>query len=341
MISVIITTYGQPTRLKRAINSVLCQSETDFEIIVVDDNNPNTKERNATEKLISEYTDSSLIYIKHNKNLNGASARNTGINNSKGEYICFLDNDDFYLKDRLKKSKLALEHNSELGCVYTNVLYIKYGYIIGKKNAIDAIDFVEELLIDENLIGTGSNIFIRREIMDKVKKFDTKFLRHQDLEFMLRVLKISKMYCLDEDLIVKDISECSNLPQYKKYLSAKKLYFKKFQDLIDNLPEEKKIKFYDYHYTILLQSALNSENKEYIDDAINNLRKIRNLTSKEIIMIKFNTFFIVLNKIKLKVKENYFIFNILYKIKSFLKVNKEVNQIKIDEFELKALNRCM
>ena len=99
-ISVIITTYGGSKKIRRAIKSVQHQGFKDYEIIVVDDNDPGSDSRTITESILEEFVNSnSIIYIKHDKNLNGSAARNTGISMAKGAIIGFLDDDDEWHED--------------------------------------------------------------------------------------------------------------------------------------------------------------------------------------------------------------------------------------------------
>ena len=79
-ISVIIPTYGTPIFLENSIQSVLNQTFQDLELIIVDDNNPDTEARQKTEELVERYIkiDNRIRYIKHEHNKNGAVARNTG-----------------------------------------------------------------------------------------------------------------------------------------------------------------------------------------------------------------------------------------------------------------------
>src|SRR5699024_12399636 len=101
-VSVIMPTYKRADMLERAINSVLNQTYNDVELIVVDDNNPNTVYRKETSKVMKKYKNYNRVrYIKHERNMNGAVARNTGIFYSTGELITFLDDDDWY--DEKKK----------------------------------------------------------------------------------------------------------------------------------------------------------------------------------------------------------------------------------------------
>ena len=79
-VSVITPTYKRSGMLPRAIKSVLNQSYQNIEIIVVDDNNPDTEWRIATEERMQEFKDDPrVMYVKHEKNMNGSVARNTGI----------------------------------------------------------------------------------------------------------------------------------------------------------------------------------------------------------------------------------------------------------------------
>ena len=126
-VSVIIPTYKRANYIKRAIDSVLNQTYRDIELIIVDDNNPGDEDRNKLEKIIKEYKDERLIYIQHEKNLNGAAARNTGITKATGEYITFLDDDDFYLEDRIENLVNCMEQKKDFDCLYTGVVKVKNG----------------------------------------------------------------------------------------------------------------------------------------------------------------------------------------------------------------------
>ena len=113
-VSVIIPTYGGSDSLIRAVESVLAQSYCSFDVIVVDDNNPNTRARKQTELMMQRYTqDSRVIYIKHEHNKNGAAARNTGAKFSESKYLCLLDDDDIFLTNRLLYQVEFLENNPE------------------------------------------------------------------------------------------------------------------------------------------------------------------------------------------------------------------------------------
>ncbi len=96
-ISVIIPTCNRPELLPRAVKSVLNQTFNDFEVIVVDDG-----DKISAEKAMAQFSDQRIKYIKHEKRKGGGAARNTGLRNSQGDYIAFLDDDDEYLPDKLE-----------------------------------------------------------------------------------------------------------------------------------------------------------------------------------------------------------------------------------------------
>ena len=94
MITVITPTYKRHQYLKNAIDSVLAQTYTDFEQIVVDDNPADSEERRLTEEVMKTITDPRVKYVQNENNLGGAGSRNVAIEMAKGEYIAFLDDDD-------------------------------------------------------------------------------------------------------------------------------------------------------------------------------------------------------------------------------------------------------
>ncbi|MBX3466787.1 MAG: glycosyltransferase family 2 protein [Planctomycetes bacterium] len=102
--SVIITTYKRPAYLFRAVCSVLAQSLTDFEVIIVDDS-PDSPSEEAISSLLS---DRRIHYHRNERNLGGGASRNVGLEFSTGEYVCFLDDDDVWLPDRLLLAARAL-----------------------------------------------------------------------------------------------------------------------------------------------------------------------------------------------------------------------------------------
>lgn len=105
--------------LPRAIKSVLGQTYINVQVVVVDDNDPNTDWRINTEKVMESFAcDSRVKYVKHNHNMNGSVARNTGIKEADGEIVTFLDDDDEYYPEKIEKQVKFLLENPSYKAVY-------------------------------------------------------------------------------------------------------------------------------------------------------------------------------------------------------------------------------
>ncbi|MEP0213205.1 MAG: glycosyltransferase family 2 protein, partial [Cellulophaga sp.] len=117
LVSIIIPTYNRQLTIRRAIDSVLSQSYSNIEIIVVDDCS------NDKTYLIMENfkSDDRVQYIRLDKNVGGGGARNLGIKASKGEYIAFQDSDDVWLEDKLVKQMNVFLKNKELDVVFCKI----------------------------------------------------------------------------------------------------------------------------------------------------------------------------------------------------------------------------
>lgn len=244
LVSIIITTYKGSNKLIRAIDSALNQSYRNVEVLVVDDNDPNSPGRAFTEELIEKYSVCENVhYVKHLHNLNGAVARNTGICNAKGGFIAFLDDDDYFLENRVEVCLKALEANTDCVAVYTDSMLMCKGEIVSRNVAKDR-PVGKDVLLNQNLLGTGSNLFLTRACCETVGGFDVRFLRYQDVEFIMRVLKIGRMCAVNEVTVVKDIEDVRFMPAYQKLLDMQKLFNETFKGDIEDLENEDKWTYY-------------------------------------------------------------------------------------------------
>lgn len=261
-VSVIIPTFGKPVFLKKAIESVNNQTLRDIELIIVDDNNIETEERKLTEQLISSIEITiNFTYIKHNNNKNGAVARNTGLKVAKGTYISFLDSDDEYLLDRLEKCYNTIEEQKEkFAGVYTGCKFKRNGNVYRRHtNVIDG-SFIVQTLACNFMFSTGSNLFIKREVIDKLQGFDETFLRHQDYEFLVRLFEHHQLKAIPEMLVIKN-NENFNLPDVHKMIAIKNQYLSKFRNIIESLPKEKQDYIFHHNYQSIAELALKTKNK--------------------------------------------------------------------------------
>src|SRR3972149_1034912 len=108
LVSVVIPSYNRADMLRRAIRSVLAQTFTDFELIVVDDGSTDN-----TVNPVEEFSDSRVRFMRRSVNEGAARARNMGVELSCGEWIAFLDSDDEWLPRRLELQMNRLEQDVE------------------------------------------------------------------------------------------------------------------------------------------------------------------------------------------------------------------------------------
>lgn len=116
-VSVVIPTYKRETKyLSRAIDSILNQTYKNTEIVIVDDNPPDSPYRKQVKRFMQRFNNEpNIIYIMNPKNLGGSLARNNGINAATGDYITFLDDDDEYLPKKIEKQlKFMLENECDM-----------------------------------------------------------------------------------------------------------------------------------------------------------------------------------------------------------------------------------
>lgn len=261
MISVIIPTYGTPKFLKKAIQSVIDQTYYEWELIVVDDNNPDTSARIETEKIMEFFKDSRIKYTQHPHNKNGAAARNTALNIARGEYISFLDSDDEYLPTRLQKCKTAMDNSAEsIGGVYTGCEFRRKGKTYYRFTKPKDGNHLLNTLSCTFMLGTGSNLFVRKKVLDQLNGFDESFLRHQDYEFLARFFQKYSIRAIPEVLVIKN-NENFNLPNVKKMISIKNQYLSKFKSVIDTLETSEISRIYHTNYISIAELALRDKNR--------------------------------------------------------------------------------
>ena len=119
--SVILPTYNRAHLLSKAIDSVLTQSFTDWELVIVDDGSTD-----ATKELVAAYSDERIRYI-YQENQERSAARNNGINQARGAYICFLDSDDYFLEKKLENLHSECCRLNQPNCVIYDGLTFEMG----------------------------------------------------------------------------------------------------------------------------------------------------------------------------------------------------------------------
>lgn len=172
MVSLIITTYNYDQYVERAIRSALDQSlpKNEFEILVIND-----ASTDRTKDILNNYLDEVRVFnLEQNLGLSGA--RNFGIQKAKGQFILFLDADDYIHKDLLKIEKLFLDENTKLDAVSTDY------YLVDERGAR-----LEHVNAEERPIACG--IMFRKDFLYNIGLYDESFRAREEEDLRIRWTK--------------------------------------------------------------------------------------------------------------------------------------------------------
>lgn len=170
--SVIITTYNRAELLNRALQSLLSQSETDWEALIIDDGSTDN-----TVEIVSPYLETEKLYYKAQENKGFIEAKNVGIQKARGRYLTFLDSDDEYAPHHLKIRKRILTKERDIDLLQGGVK------VIGEEYVPDSNAPERQIHLSECAI--SGTFFIKTEIMDQLHGFQGTALT-TDADFMER-----------------------------------------------------------------------------------------------------------------------------------------------------------
>ncbi len=187
LVSVIIPVYNVEKYIAATIQSVIDQTYTNFELLIVDDGSPD-----KSLEICQQFTDKRIKIIRQ-KNHGVCAARNTGIRNAQGEYLAFLDADDLWLPEKLEKHVEHLENSPLVGVSFSRSAFIdEMGKPLGIYQMPKLKDITPALIICRNPIGNGSAPVLRREVLTAIKSdggcyFDEQLRHFEDVECWLRI----------------------------------------------------------------------------------------------------------------------------------------------------------
>lgn len=283
IVSVIIPTFSRPDNIVRAIESVLAQTYKPIEIIVVDDNGIDTEYQKETEKMLLPFVEAGRIqYFKHEVNKNGSAARNTGFRASKGDYVTFLDDDDEMHPEKIEKQVAALEERDEsFGMAYTGCQIKRNNHVERRFDAQKNGNLMEELMLGTWRLGSGSNLLIRREAIDKIGGYDESFMRHQDVEFALRLFRFYNIVGVDEILLTKNNDSKPRRPKARHYLDIEEKFLFTFKKDIESLNPSISNQIYYRSYYNLAIKAVNEPDFTFAYQMLRKAAAYRRITLKD------------------------------------------------------------
>jgi glycosyltransferase involved in cell wall biosynthesis len=199
-VSVIIPTYNRASVVQEAIQSVLDQTYTDYEVIVVDDGSTDNTRR-AILDLTEHGRKVRYVYQRHRGR---SAARNLGLRWARGEYIAFLDSDDRFLPHKLHVQVSALKENPDFGMAYCSTLEMdKRGHTLEadshSRTSLSGWIYPELLFIKGTIIKTPS-VMVRADILSEIGSFDETMDVCEDLDLWRRIARRYKILQIEEPL---------------------------------------------------------------------------------------------------------------------------------------------
>lgn len=209
-VSVIIPAYNCAKYITEAIESVLKQTYTDFEIVVVNDGSTDN-----TEEVLKEYIENGIVNYIYQKNKGVSAARNRGIISAKGDYIAFLDADDFWEPEKIGQQVEAFQEYPGAGLSFSNYQKVDESKGIQQLGFCGRVDdwfnkhrvtpdlaygwLYRELLIGDCVITIS--VLVKRAVLEEIGLFDETFKIGEDYDLWLRIaqkyplLYINRVLC--------------------------------------------------------------------------------------------------------------------------------------------------
>ena len=243
LVSVIITTHNRCDLLARAIESVLSQTYCDIECIVVDD-----ASTDGTFEVCKRYP-VVYVHISKEESHGGNYARNLGIKASKGEYCAFLDDDDYWLPEKVAK-QMEIADDKKCSLVYCLRKYeiVKNGQIVGFRDepARKPSGDLSKIIFKRYITNT-SCILAKKSLILDVGGFDEGLRKWQEYDLMIRLAEKTQVYYADEMLCVYrldsgDTQKISN--DFDRVMETIVKIRMKYSKRIEALPLSMKIHFY-------------------------------------------------------------------------------------------------
>ena len=225
MISVIVPTYNRAHQLPRTLDSILCQSCSPKEIIVVDDGS--TDETLAL--MTSEYPE--IVFIQQ-QNTGVSSARNVGIKRASGDWIAFLDSDDEWLPKKLEIQMKALYENPEIKICHTNEIWIRNGKRVNPKKKHEKFGgWIFQKCLPLCCI-SPSSVIIHKSIFKEIGLFDYSLPVCEDYDLWLRITARNPVLYIEEPFLIKYGGHEDQLS--KKYWGMDRFRIKSLEKIISS-----------------------------------------------------------------------------------------------------------
>lgn len=236
LVSAVIITYNRPLAiLRRAVQSVLNQTYSPMELIVVNDC-PDNRELSESIRQMLQGLDPGIVYLVHEKNMGACAARNTGLAAAKGTFVGFLDDDDEWLPEKTEKQMALMGEDVALvGCDSYRVTKdgIQYHHPV-----MPCADPVSAIL-RTNFVGSTSFPLLRTACVRAVGGFDVNVKSCQDYDLWICLIAAYPMAFVGEALVNYYHSEDSTFKSdNQKYIDSSFFLMEKYRQLYESHPDD-------------------------------------------------------------------------------------------------------
>lgn len=232
-VSIVIPTYNRAGIIRDAVNSVLRQSYSDFELIVVDDCS-----KDDTLAVLETVKDPRLKVVRHEKNGGASAARNTGVRAAQGTWIAFQDSDDEWLPTKLERQMARLtEPGTRHVASYTAMIILGTPRDEGARKRTQVRYFpgddfspldgdIYETQLKTNLVSTQT-LVVRRDLMNELGGFDLSATPLEDWDCAIRIASRGTIAFVDEPLVIQRFSPDSITRGRLNHVRARELIVEK------------------------------------------------------------------------------------------------------------------
>lgn len=206
MVSIILSTFNRAHTLKETIDSILGQTYTDFELILVDDGSTDN-----TPEIVQEYEDSRIRFFCFEKNRYYCVAANFGIKQAKGEYIAFATSDDTWEPDKLEVQINYLNKRPECGACFTFSQVINEssektneqfemlsGLLI--QNYHTQKDWIQRFIFEGNCLCHPSAV-VKKEVLDEIGDYNLLYCQAADMDMWIRIVRKYPIHVIGKKLV--------------------------------------------------------------------------------------------------------------------------------------------
>jgi glycosyltransferase involved in cell wall biosynthesis len=256
LISVVIPAYKRGHIIERAIRSILGQTHQDFEIIVVDDGS-----RDNTELIVASLSkeEPRIRYFCHKTNRGAQAARNTGAKAAQGEWIAFLDSDDYFTPNCLEL-RISTAQNEGVKVVHSKCLVLESDESITASGSPSLGGYIyRDLLINPGPLFSG--LFIAKEALEKIGYLDEQIISYQDWDTVIRLAKFFPFGFVAEPTFIYDCRGDDTISKnmVREAEGYKQVFNKHFLEIVMQLG----IRTVAHHYRSIAKRYQLSGNQNY------------------------------------------------------------------------------